>query len=339
MNHSESSESPINKISLRFRINLVLFISLAIFSMYWFYNHLQLYVTETIFIGGTLSIWAVWKLIQSWLNWGLKEGNISLSQRILNRTSATEYLILGFIFLFLLYISTSSIYLIYEGAKPGESEFTVQITSEGNPFLDPMNISSSKRIEGRPFFFRFETDTLSFEITKPRGFIPVKKEFNHWGNLRIRIPYDFERKEFNILQIVPGVVLFLRTLPNTTDTVKVKYHLKIERNNKSFFTVNDLRKQTIFLGADSLDIISLLAQRDKSIFRSDLQNYLIKNNIIDPNRSDIIRILEERFRIISTPEFQKGDKIKLSVYRDTSVVLSKTFHFEKKQTFKTIFIE
>ncbi|MCD6388876.1 MAG: hypothetical protein J7L69_05645 [Desulfobulbaceae bacterium] len=103
----------------RYRLNLCLLVLFAVFGMIWFYRHLHLYVTETTLVGGTLSVWGVWKLLQSLIKWGVDTAEISFSHRFLGRPVFTEYLFLSSLLLACLYLGTSSIYLSYEGAKPG----------------------------------------------------------------------------------------------------------------------------------------------------------------------------------------------------------------------------
>ncbi len=343
MSDTDSSKDQVQKISTRFRINLILFVLLAVLSMYWFYNHLHLYVTETTFIGGTLSLWGAWKLFQTWVKWGIDKTKISLTQRVLDKSVATEYLILGFVLLGFLFFTTSSLYLIYEGAKTGESEFKIEITQNGNPFVEPYTITSYKRIDGRPFFLRFSRDTLLFHISSPRGFKSFEKTFNPWSNINLHIPLDFVRKEYNILRLVPGIKLYFDGLPHTTnDSADVNYYLRIYRNGELYKFIDDIRIQTIYIGADSLDIIDLLQVQDKDEFRSSLLDYLIDyEEITQDSRKKIINILENRSRIISTNEFKEDDQISFLIGKDKDSIpiLKQSFTIPEEKKINTIILE
>lgn len=215
MHQAEPSANKVPEISNRYRINLILLVFLIICLTFWFYKHLHLYVTESAFIGGTLTLWGGWKLIQSWVKWGLETADKSLIQRYIGRTAATEYLVLAFIVLCVLYVTTSSVYLVYEGAKAGETEFSIVVTQNDNPYLEPVKVASYQRVAGRPFFLRFSSFGLKFNIIHPHGFEPIEKRFRPWTNIYLRVPIDFKRKDFHLIRLIPGASL-LRAYPKTS---------------------------------------------------------------------------------------------------------------------------
>jgi hypothetical protein len=195
-------------VSKSYRINVSLFVILAVSTMLWVNRHLQPYLIKTTLIGGTLTLWGIWKLIQSWVKWGLESAEISLARRILDRQASTEVLVLGLVVLAVLFFSTSSVYLVYEGDKKGEAEYTVEVTHDDKPYLEPITIASYNRVKGRPLFLRISGVHLQFDITTPRGFQPLERDFGPGSSIHLRVPLDFKRKELHLLRLVPGLTIW-----------------------------------------------------------------------------------------------------------------------------------
>lgn len=324
----------------RFRINLLLFIFLAISVMFWFQNHLQIYVTQTIFIGGTITIWSSWKLIQSWLSWGVKTSEISLENKILSHHSAREYLILGLFLITILYFSTSSIYLSYEGAREGESEFKVNIYKNGNPYVNTLELTSYNRVNGNPFFFRFQTETLEFRIASPQGFVSEEVEFHPWTSIKIKVPADFERKKYRIIRLVPGI-RFFNVLPKHDDTPDITYFLNIIRNGDTT-RVKDLRVRTLYLGAEQSDLQNLVSDEKKAAFREKIETNLLKfPDMEEAFRNRFISTWENQLDYLTTEEFKSGDRIVFQIFKKGAVspVWESSYMVPEDEVISTIFIE
>jgi hypothetical protein len=80
---------------------------------------------------------------------------------------------------------------------------------------------------------------------------------------RIRVPADFQHKEFHLLRIVPVGSLY-RTLPQDTDQPVTRYQLEIQQG-KETVKLTDLRKQTTYLGAhdNEMPLVMRLEEPDK----------------------------------------------------------------------------
>jgi hypothetical protein len=339
MPSQRQGENDSRSISKCYRINVSLFVILAISAMLWLNRHLQPYLVKTTLIGGTLTLWGIWKLIQSWVKWGLESAEISLARRVLDRKATTEILVLGLVVLGFLFFSTSSVYLVYEGEKKGETEYTVEVTHNDNPYLEPVTVASYKRVRGQPFFLRFSMVHLKFDITAPLGFQPLEKDFGPGSNIHLRVPLDFRRKEFHLLRLVPGLKL-RNTLPKTRSEPQAEYRLRVAWNGEEC-SVDDLRSQTVYIGADSADIAALLANEDRAAFRSILANYLIEWEVPENKRGDIATMWESKRRIVSTPEFKGGDQIDLEVVRVGSdhPLVKESIQLASGEGIKTIFLE
>src|SRR2546429_482811 len=116
-----------NKATTRYRRNLALLVVFMILLAVWFQRHLQTYVTEIFLLGGTLTLWAFWQIAQSWLHWGWGEEATELRKRLLSENRATEYLGFGLGLLLILWCTTSSIYVAYEGSTKDQASFKVQV--------------------------------------------------------------------------------------------------------------------------------------------------------------------------------------------------------------------
>ncbi|MEA3546261.1 MAG: hypothetical protein U9R66_01250, partial [Thermodesulfobacteriota bacterium] len=314
-----------------------------VFGMIWFYRHLHLYVTETTFVGGTLSVWGVWKLLQSWLNWGLDTAEISLAQRFLGRPAFTEYLVFSSLLLACLYLGTSSIYLSYEGAKPGDAEFVVEVSADSNLFLKPQKVTSYQRVAGKPFFFRTRSTDLIFDITEPGGYLPKKFEesfnFKPWSNIYLRVPADFTSKTFRLIRLIPSGMI-LQKLPKVGDEEKNPYDLRITHHGQTYI-LNDFRRQAVFIGAAENDAKMVLKKQNKEKFRQVLENHLISLGIPADARKNLITIWEFGPQFLATSEFRSGDRIELELIRRGQEMPLFNGHITvpADKTLQTIFLE
>lgn len=322
----------------RYRLNLCLLVLFAVFGMIWFYRHLHLYVTETTFVGGTLSVWGVWKLLQSWLKWGLDTAEISLAHRFLGRPAFTEYLVLSSLLLACLYLGTSSIYLSYEGAKPGDAEFMVEVSTESNLFLEPQEVTSYQRIAGKPFFFRTRSTQLTFNVAEPGGYVPLEKDFKPWSNIYLRVPADFTPKTFRIIRLIPSGKI-LQKLPKIGDDPLHRYDLRITHHGRTFI-LDDFRRQAIFIGAAENDAKMVVKKQDKEKFRQVLDNHLISLGIPGDRLKEFITTWEFEPQFLATGEFRAGDKIDLELLRrgQEKPLLNEQITVLANKTLQTIFL-
>lgn len=172
MQNKDKPDNHSLKISNRYRINLILFAFLAIALMFWFHKHLYAYMAGSTFIGGTLTLWAGWKIIQSWAKWGLNQSEIPIAQRLLNRASSTETLVLSLIVVIALFLGTSSVYVVYEGAKSGENQFEIEVTNQDNLYFEPLQVTSFNRLAGRPMFLRSKASIWNSALKTPGAMHP-----------------------------------------------------------------------------------------------------------------------------------------------------------------------
>ena len=302
----------------RYHVNLVLFLILVIMFTVWLHSHVYLYLTESIFIGTGLTLWGLWKLVQSSMKWwGWGEQN-SIPPHLLGSSNATESLILAIVFLSILYLTTSSLYLFYEGASSGQVKFEVQVLHKDNPYLENITVASHKRVAGRPFFFHLypfgSPLNLKFKIINPRGYENIERNVYSWTSMRVRVPLDFSPKEFHVVRLIPGSGIFTK-LPKPNDTVQVPYYLQIVRGGTTY-TLENLLRQSVYAGTKYDEDVEWLIEKEKEEERLTIfRNYLASARIPEKDREDIILFWESNSRIISTVEFKGQDSVSIEIGR------------------------
>jgi len=247
--------------------------------------------------------------------------------------------VFGLFILAILYLTTSSVYLVYEGATKGEAEFTVEVTSAGNPYLKPVTVTSYQRLAGRPFFLRLSGQDLRFNITSAHGYEPVEKPFHPWTNIYLRVPADFKRKEFHLVRLIPGLQL-LNVLPKPNDQPQIRYTMRIKCNGKTY-PVADLRSQAIYAGADVRDMRVLIDKQDTEKLRAPLRRYLNERNVPQAAWSRLVDGWESQPRLVSTAEFRAGNQVALRIDLEGAEqpVFAKIFTISKDELFQTIILE
>lgn len=270
---SQGSQGSSSLASSRYRLNLLLFVVLVVGVTVWFRLHLEPLVTTTSLVGGTLTLWGLWKLFQeAFLGKAGKELS-SWTQKLLGRASATEPLVFALVVLAFLYGLTSSLYFEYAGAKAGESSFEVEVWKDGNPWLEAVPVKSTKRVQGQPFFLALGPRTLEVRITDPPGFESETRTLWPWTSLRLEVPGDFERRRLRALRLVPG--LSLQSLPDPGSEVTALCTLRLAvEGGAELLRLDDVREHPLLTGAPAEDLDQLAGQIDAAELESHLREHL-----------------------------------------------------------------
>lgn len=317
-----------------YRSNAALFAVLMVALTFWFERHLEVYVTQIALVGGTMTLWAVWQLLQSWLKWGFDTDAKGQAKKLFARREGMEYLIFGAVILVILFVSTSSLYISYEGTAGG-TEFRVEVDSRGQRLLPPLQFNSSQKIAGQPYFLQFRSQQLELRVLEPRGYDPLPATLRPGGRLDIKVPRDFKPKKFHVLRIVPGSYLY-SNLPEYSDYPSVQYQVKVTRNGVDIGLFQDLRRQSLYLGSSADDIQWLLGkQQQGESFRS-LTEAMQSAKISADSIAQLVPSLERDSAFLSTPEFAPGDEVKLQITRRKegaiAAVAAQTIHISDKDT-------
>jgi hypothetical protein len=306
--------------SRRYRVNLALLLVLVGLSTYWFYEHVHLYFTQSVFVGGTLTIWGLWKIVQSVLKVGVGDKGPKAA-RLLNTAGAKEYLILGISIVLLLYVTTSSLYLVYQGSQSGQAQFDVDILAGDTPYLPTVTVASYDRVHGQPFFFRVKPVELQFAISNEPGYATLSRTLYPWTTVRLRVPADFPVKQYHVVRLVPGRRVF-QNLPRPTDVAAVSYFLKVVVRGNTY-TQREVHQGSLYLGAGQVDLKRLARQAREKGSRQ-IEDYYAALGMPQERARGLATTLEDRAMWLGTEELQPGDQITLRLVRvgqpDTALV-------------------
>jgi len=313
----ESTESPTSTVDQerrRMRVNLACFTVLAVLYTIWFQRHMKGFVTQSLLLGGSLSLLGIWKLLWEAIGVGSGERPDDWIRRILKGPSVREYLGFAAVLLGLLYALTSSIYLSFEGNAPGQAQFTVQVWDGDRMVMPPIELNSYDRNRGRPFFFRGSTAKLEYRIVKPTGYATLERDFAPWGQHNIRVPRDFRMKQLHLLRIVPGAKL-LASLPESPDSPGLQYRLLIRPERGEPVVVQPLVKSLLFSGMSQPDLGAAVDPAELDRARRAIDDYLARLEIPPQARESSVSKLVERHRLIESPEWTSGDRLVFEVHR------------------------
>lgn len=301
----------------RYRRRLVLFVLLMILLTVWFQVHLEPYVTQGVFLSGTLTLWGLWKILQSWFAWGTKGQTSEAARKWLARPVAGELLTLGLILMALLLIGTSSIYLHFAGARSGEDGYRVEVSNREHPFVEKgLQVTSAQRQAGRPFFLRWRPVPLVFRIVDRPGWEPLERTFFPGQALHLNVPGDFKRTQLVLLRLVPGRGFLGGDLPRAGEPVPSGTMLRLRIGDRPY-VLPDLRLQSVVVGAEAKELSWALGEADRQQLRRDLDGYLGRVGMPPEGRPDYLDAWEGTPRMVSGVRLTKGAKIQVSVQRGT----------------------
>jgi hypothetical protein len=296
----------------RSQLNLTLFALLMVGLTVWFSIHLQPWLGEVLVLAGPLTLWAIWKLLQSWLDWGgLSSRAEQGTRKLLARPAITEPLIVALGVVGLMFLTTSSIYLEYGVSGGSEDAFKVSVLADGKPFLDhPLRVTSSRRTAGRPFFGRLFREKLQFVVGSP---LYEPRDVGFWPgqSLRLEVPKDFKKKSFHLLLLVPGINL-LGSLPAVGQTQAQRFYLEVEVKGQKPARIGDLHQQIVYTGASAADLERLASSQPDVSAHAELERYLAEAEVPAAEREGFYNAWAKR-RLAPTPQLREGDKIRISI--------------------------
>ena len=303
---------------IRYRLNVVIFAVLMVGLTFWFQRHLEIYVTQILLIGGTMTLWAIWQLLQSWLKWGWDSDPKDTAKVLFGRARTSEYLIFAAALLLILWLTTSSLYMTFDGGTPGQSEYRVETISRAERFFPPLTFNASQRVAGQPYFLQVRSQEIELRIVEPRGYLALKKKLAPGSRLDIKLPGSFERKKFHVLRLVPGVYFF-SNLPEYSDYPSVFYEIKISRKGDPPAIFRDLRRQSLYVGAAGDDIRWMLQKQEQGKSLQSLTD-LLHDAKVPPAAATqpILQSLEANPAVLSSFDFNAGDRITIEISRRKS---------------------
>ena len=304
---------PTDKLSAWFWPNLVLLALLAPFATWWFQQHLELYFTEIVLIGGGLSLWAALRVAYGFIEKVGKVDPAALSRRALGSPEATLLLAVAIVAMAALWQTTNSFYFEYAGGAAGDKEFALQVSRvpDGTPFMPDAIVGPASKVAGQAFPFKGEKAELVCRIVKPLRYEPLPCSIDGTEAKRIKVPGSFTAKAFHLLRIVPAPVLFA-DLPASADQVDYRYQLDVTTGGATY-TLPDLRKQTVFAGAKGADMPLVLALQDRQEYEQYLGSSL---RAMGGNADSSIRtaaVLVLRAKVWDAFEAKTGQRLRFSL--------------------------
>lgn len=306
----ESAPAIASKDRIRYRITLLLFAAVAAGIVIWFQRHIEPYVTETLIIGGTMSLWGLWKLFWSMYEDAGGEGSKDLTHKFLGGRGALRTIIFAAIIVTLLHLFTSSVYLRIAGARSGEESFKVQVLDSSNEvFMGPFEISPGQTV-GRPMFPNFRSEHLTYQILSPHGFLPLPSDLARWGSDNIRVPGDFKRKELHVFALVPDEALY-PDLRKPGEQLGEEYYLEV-RAKGSTALLRNYMSGIVVTGAAAEDLPGPAALAHDEKVREELSNHFLHAHIDKPE-AIVGALLEAEATRLESVEFAPHDIVEVRI--------------------------
>lgn len=295
--------------------NLVLLAALAPFATYWFKQHLELYLTEVLLIGGGITVWAALRIAFGLAEKLGKLDPLSLSQRALGSPETTLLLIVAMIAMAVLWRTTNSFYFQYEGGAAGDSEFVVRVNrlADGTPFMPDAAVGPATKVAGQAFLFRGEKAELECKIVKPLLYEPLTCSIDVGEAKRVRVPGGFKGKSFHLLRIVPVPELY-QELPEGVDQPDVHYRLDVTVDGKTH-AIDDIRRQTIYAGGMGADMPLVLGLQDRQDYEQYLGAALRAMSVEKDSSARMAAVLVVRTKTWDVLDARTGQRLRFSLKR------------------------
>jgi hypothetical protein len=295
-----------------FWINVGILAVLAPWATYWFQQHLKLYFTGIVVIGGAFSIWvllqAMWAMVRKTAQVDAWEH----SRKLLALPDVTVVLVTAAVVLLVLWRFTASLYITYQGAA-GEGEYLVDVVRqpESSPMIPPSPLTAGSAVLGRPFFWQMEPARLVCRILRPARYEALPCDLKPGSPTRVLVPESFTPREFHLLRIVPADRLYPQ-LPTVYDMPVSRYELEIEAGGQKQ-VLSDMRRQTIYTGAGEDEMPMVLALEQPGALESYLKSSLIARANDEQAVEKMTALLSMAPRIWPALYLRSGDMVSLSV--------------------------
>jgi len=296
---------------------LLLFTAVAAATVVWFQRHVEPYVTETLIIGGTISLWGLWKLGWSIYEEARKntegEGEQDLTRKFLDSRSATRALVFAAVVVALLHACTASLYMRVGGGQPGVDTFRVQVLEKGNGgdtvFMGPFELHPGD-VEGRPIFPSFRSHTLEYQILSPRGYQPKTLTLRPWGAQDLRVPGSFEARTLHLVVLVPDLMLF-SLLPPPGQPGGDRYYLNVTIKGRTE-RLADYSQQLVVTGAASADLPEASEIAASSAVRQQVADHFAHTQVTGPERV-VAALFDASIARLASTEAGEGEEIAVEV--------------------------
>lgn len=307
------------------RLNLVLFVVVAVAATLWFERHLKGYVTESLLLGGTLSLLGLWKLAWDMLARGGGPQGDDLLKRALASPHAREYLLFALVVVALLWTSTSSIYLSYSGGKDAAGAYVVEVwqcdraadaaattpRSCTTMLEPPIELKAYDRERGRPWFFRVATQHLEYRIASSPNFEPLALDWRAWSQHRLDVPGAFRPKDLHLVRLYPGFALAAQ-LPETATAPGARYRLEIVAGRDRVL-VEPLTRGAVLTGMSAASLAS--AARGAAPLRDVVDAHYEQAGFAPTDRGALVATIVNDAAPHPSPDWRAGTALTIRVLR------------------------
>jgi hypothetical protein len=296
-----------------FWINLVLLLVLSAAGTWWFTQHLEPFFTEIVLVGGSLTLWAFLRLLWDVIEKATGAHPVEHSRPWLASPALTRLLVVAAIVLAVLWPSTTSMYFEYGGSGAGESDYDVEVTrtADKTRFMPPLKISSTSKVEGRPFFWQHALLPLQCRIVKPAGFDPVDCSLRGARSVRLKVPGSFAAQELHLLRLVPAGRTFIE-LPLPSDSSATRYQMTIDVDGQQL-VLDDLRKQTVYVGGAGERMASVLELESAAEYGAFLARSLRAAKLDEDSAAQAASLLSTHTRAWDALQLKAGQTLGIAV--------------------------
>ena len=291
-----------------FWINAVALCILAPWATYWFQQHLKLYFTGIVIVGGVFSVWALAQAM-----WGLlarlgKVDALDHTRRLLSRPDVTAVLFAVAAMLLVLWFSTASLYVTYEGAA-NEGEYLVEVVRQpdNSPVIAPATLTAGHAVVGGPFLWQGGKSEMLCRILRPAKYEVRPCNLEPGRSTRIRVPGSFTAREFHLLRLVPGGTLYSQ-MPSVVETPVNRFDLEVETGGQRL-VLEDMRRQVLYTGAGANEMPVVMALEEPGLLQEYIRNQLLARDMPAQNADRTTAILTLSPRTWPTFYVREGDRL------------------------------
>lgn len=308
-----NATAPAKKRSPWFAVNVAVLCVLAPWATYWFQQHLQLYFTAIVVVGGALSAWVLVRAMWAVLEQAAKVEPWEVSRKLLALPDVTGVLLVAALALGVLWFRTASLYLEYGGGSAGEGEYVVEVVrkADGSPLIPSASVTAANKVVGRPFLWLGAADELECRVLRPVKFETLPCRIDPGRSTRIAVPGSFAARDFHLLRIATHGTLYAE-LAAVDQSPRGRYDLEIKRGNE-VATLIDLRRQLVYTGATASEMPILMELEAPRSLEPQLRSQLIAKRY-DPGPAELASaILSLATRAWPTFDVDAGDELALTV--------------------------
>jgi hypothetical protein len=297
-----------------YRIRLAWFVVLIVLSTLWFDRHLKAFVSQTAIIGGTVTLFGLWKLLLDAIGTASSQRPGDWMKKAFAGAPATEYLGFATLLLAAMYLCTSSIYLNYESDSRNSGKFVVEIWQGNRQLKAPQTLDSYDRFRGQPYFFHFGGEDLEFRITSPPGYEPKVVPWGMASQITLGVPRSFALKQLHLVQIVPGASL-IQSLPN--EAKGLRYRLELTRTDakgsKSSVMLDPYLKTVVYTGMSAEDLAMSANDSAREATRREVQRWLTRLQLKAEQQAPLLEQLFVKPELVAIEHLAKGDQLTMTV--------------------------